>query len=99
MAKKEKRKYQVKEKLEEIKDLKLDLITFEVLRNGFVAACYEASTTIERIAYHPVTGWPNRSNAILTATGGWWLGHTDAAAHYASFRRPFRTFKDIPKKR
>ncbi len=34
----------------------MDLITFEVMRNAFVAACYEASSTIERIAYHPVIG-------------------------------------------
>ena len=34
----------------------MDLITFEVMRNAFVAACYEASTTIERVAYHPVVG-------------------------------------------
>ena len=37
---------------EQIQDagLGMDLITFEVMRNAFVAACYEASTTIERIA-------------------------------------------------
>ena len=100
MAKKEKRKYQVKEKLEEIKDLKMDLITFEVLRNGFVAACYEASTTIERIAYHPVIGMGrDRSNAILTSDGRLVAhGHTDAAAHYASFEPSVQElFKDIPK--
>src|SRR3990170_3667092 len=99
MAKKEKRKYQVKEKLEEIKDLKMDLITFEVLRNGFVAACYEASTTIERIAYHPVIGMGrDRSNAILTRDGRLVAhGFTDAAAHYASFEESVKELlKDIP---
>ena len=68
-------------------DLKMDLITFEVMRNAFVAACYEASTTIERIAYHPVIGMGrDRSNAILTPDARLVAhGHTDAAAHYASF--------------
>ena len=80
--------YRVKEKLEEIKDLKLDLITFEVLRNAFVAACYEASTTIERIAYHPVIGMGrDRSNSILTPDGRLVAhGHTDAAAQESGVR-------------
>ena len=68
-------------------DIGMDLITFEVLRNAFVAACYEASTTIERVAYHPVVGMGrDRSNALLTRDGRLVAhGHTDAAAHYASF--------------
>ena len=74
---------------EQIQDagLGMDLITFEVMRNAFVAACYEASTTIERIAYHPVIGMGrDRSNAILTPDARLVAhGHTDAAAHYASF--------------
>jgi N-methylhydantoinase B len=71
----------------EIKDLQLDLITFEVLRNAFVSACYEASTRIEKMAYHPVVGMGrDRSNGILTIDGGLVAhGHTDAAAHYGSF--------------
>ncbi len=77
----------LKEGLSEIKDLKMDLITFEVMRNAFVAACYEASSTIERIAYHPVIGMGrDRSNALLTPDARLVAhGHTDAAAHYASF--------------
>lgn len=80
-------------------ELKLDLITFEVLRNAFVAAAYEASTTIERIAYHPVIGMGrDRSNAILTADGKLVAhGHTDAAAHYGSFEESVKELlKDIP---
>jgi len=80
-------------------DMKLDLITFEVLRNAFVAATYEASTTIERIAYHPVIGMGrDRSNAILTADGKIVAhGHTDAAAHYGSFEvSVLELVKDIP---
>ena len=42
--------YGVKEKLTHVSDIGMDLITFEVMRNAFVAACYEASTTIERVA-------------------------------------------------
>jgi N-methylhydantoinase B len=77
----------VKEGIKEIKELKLDLITFEVLRNAFVSACYEASTAIEQMAYHPVVGMGrDRSNGILTLDGGLVAhGHTDAAAHYGSF--------------
>ena len=80
-------KVEIKEGLKEIKDLKLDLITFEVLRNAFVSACYEGSTSIEKMAYHPVVGMGrDRSNGILTIDGGLVAhGHTDAAAHYGSF--------------
>ena len=77
----------------------LDLITFEVLRNAFVAAAYEASTTIERIAYHPVIGMGrDRSNAVLTADGKLVShGHTDAAAHYGSFEESVKELlKDVP---
>jgi N-methylhydantoinase B len=80
-------------------DLKIDLITFEVMRNAFVAACYEASTTIERIAYHPVIGMGrDRSNALLTADARLVAhGHTDAAAHYASFEPSVKELMiDIP---
>ena len=79
--------YGVKEKLTHVSDIGMDLITFEVMRNAFVAACYEASTTIERVAYHPVVGMGrDRSNALLTRDGRLVAhGHTDAAAHYASF--------------
>jgi len=48
--------YGVKERLTHISDIGMDLITFEVMRNAFVAACYEASTTIERVAYRPLRG-------------------------------------------
>ncbi|MBP1730497.1 MAG: hydantoinase B/oxoprolinase family protein, partial [Deltaproteobacteria bacterium] len=86
MAEKEKQQV-IKEGLDDIGALKMDLITFEVLRNAFVAACYEASRTIERVAYHPVIGrGRDRSNGILTPDP--YLvahGHTDSAAHYASF--------------
>jgi len=80
-------KVEIKEGLKEIKKLKLDLITFEVLRNAFVAACYQASTSIEKMAYHPVVGMGrDRSNGILTIDCGLVAhGHTDAAAHYGSF--------------
>ena len=79
--------YGVKEKLTHVSYSGTDLITFEVMRNAFVAACYEASTTIERVAYHPVVGMGrDRSNALLTKDGRLVAhGHTDAAAHYASF--------------
>lgn len=90
----------VKEKLSNIEGLQMDLITFEVLRNAFVAACYEASTTIERIAYHPIIGMGrDRSNALLTNDARLVAhGHTDAAAHYASFEPSVQElFKDIPK--
>ena len=50
------KKGKAKEGVKEIKQLKMDLITFEVLRNAFVSACYEASTNIEQFAYHPVVG-------------------------------------------
>src|SRR3990172_5364836 len=89
----------VKEKLANSGNIGMDLITFEVMRNAFVAACYEASTTIERVAYHPVVGMGrDRSNALLTRDGRLVAhGFTDAAAHYASFGPSVRELlKDIP---
>lgn len=89
----------VKEKLAKPGDIGMDLITFEVMRNAFVAACYEASTTIERVAYHPVVGMGrDRSNALLTRDGRLVAhGFTDAAAHYASFGPSVRELlKDFP---
>jgi N-methylhydantoinase B len=88
-------------KLEKVglEELKMDLITFQVLRNAFVAACYEASLTIERVAYHPVIGMGrDRSNGLLTADGNLVAhGHTDAAAHYASFEPSVKELiKDVP---
>jgi N-methylhydantoinase B len=100
MASQQQSQIKVKERLSEIEGLNMDLITFEVMRNAFVAACYEASTTIERIAYHPVIGMGrDRSNAILTPDARLVAhGHTDAAAHYASFEPSVtELFKDIPK--
>ena len=79
--------------------INMDLITFEVMRNAFVAACYEASNIIERVAYHPVIGMGrDRSNALLTPDGRLVAhGHTDAAAHYASFGPSVRELlKTIP---
>ncbi len=95
----DKAEIQVKERVEGTDELAMDLITFEVMRNAFVAACYEASTTIERIAYHPVIGMGrDRSNAILTPDARLVAhGHTDAAAHYASFEPSvLELCKDIP---
>jgi N-methylhydantoinase B len=89
----------VKEQLAHTADIGMDLITFEVMRNAFVAACYEASTTIERVAYHPVVGMGrDRSNALLTRDGRLvGHGHTDAAAHYASFGPSVKELiKDMP---
>lgn len=89
----------VKEKLAKAGEIGMDLITFEVMRNAFVAACYEASTTIERVAYHPVVGMGrDRSNALLTRDGRLVAhGFTDAAAHYASFGPSVRELlKDVP---
>src|SRR3989304_1236408 len=89
----------VKEKLAKPADIGMDLITFEVMRNAFVAACYEASTTIERVAYHPVVGMGrDRSNPLLPRDGRLVAhGHTDAAAHYASFGPSVKELlKDVP---
>lgn len=77
----------------------IDLITFEVIRSGFVAACFEASTTIERIAYHPIVGMGrDRSNSFLTPEGDLVAhGHTDPSAHYGSFEESVKELlKDHP---
>jgi N-methylhydantoinase B len=98
----EQTQYKVKKELSESSQIGMDLITFEVMRSAFVAACYEASSTIERIAYHPVIGMGrDRSNSILTADGRLVAhGHTDAAAHYASFEPSVtELMKDYPKEK
>jgi len=102
MVDKEGKKFGVKEELKEIKELRMDLITFEVLRNAFVSACYEGSTQIEQFAYHPVVGMGrDRSNGILTVDGGLVAhGHTDAAAHYGSFEDSLiNLLKHVPKEK
>lgn len=65
----------------------LDPVTFEVLRNGFRAACSEGSTVMERVAYHPViTEGHDYSVSLLTADGRMvGNGYKDQTPHFGTF--------------
>jgi N-methylhydantoinase B len=68
-------------------DLRLDPITFEVLRNAFKSICNEASALIERVSYAPtITEGHDYSVSILTADGRLVShGQRDQAPHMGTF--------------
>ncbi len=68
-------------------DLRLDPITFEVLRNGFKSICNQASALIERVSYAPtITEGHDYSVSVLT-TDGRLISHgqRDQAPHLGTF--------------
>jgi N-methylhydantoinase B len=67
--------------------LRLDPITFEVLRNAFKAICNEASALIERVSYAPtITEGHDYSVSILTPDGRLVShGQRDQAPHMGTF--------------
>ena len=67
--------------------LRLDPITFEVLRNGFKSICNEASALIERVSYAPtITEGHDYSVSILTSDGRLVShGQRDQAPHMGTF--------------
>ena len=70
----------------------MDPITFEVLRNGFRAACTEGSTLLERVAYGPViTEGHDYAVGLLTADGRL-VGHgtRDITPHMGTFEASVR---------
>jgi N-methylhydantoinase B len=76
-----------------------DPVTFEVLRNGFRAACSEGSTVIERVAYHPViTEGHDYSVSLLTADGRMvGNGYKDQTPHFGTFEHTVRAvLEDFP---
>jgi N-methylhydantoinase B len=68
-------------------ELRLDPITFEVLRNAFKSICNEASALIERVSYAPtITEGHDYSVSILTADGRLVShGQRDQAPHMGTF--------------
>lgn len=78
---------------------RLDPVTFEVLRNGFRAACSEGSAMIERVAYHPViTEGHDYSVSLLTADGRMvGNGYKDQTPHFGTFEHTVRAvLEDFP---
>ncbi|HVC13989.1 MAG TPA: hydantoinase B/oxoprolinase family protein [Acidimicrobiales bacterium] len=67
--------------------LRLDPITFEILRNGYRSICNEASALIERVSYAPtITEGHDYSVSILTADGRLVShGQRDQAPHMGTF--------------
>jgi N-methylhydantoinase B/oxoprolinase/acetone carboxylase alpha subunit len=67
--------------------LRLDPITFEVLRNAFRSICNEASALIERVSYAPtITEGHDYSVSILTPDGRLVShGQRDQAPHMGTF--------------
>jgi len=76
-----------------------DPVTFEVLRNGFRAACSEGSAMLERVAYHPViTEAHDSSVSLLTADGRMvGNGYFDQTPHFGTFEHTVRAvIEDFP---
>ena len=77
----------------------LDPVTFEVLRNGFRAACSEGSAMLERVAYHPViTEGHDSSVSLLTADGRMvGNGYFDQTPHFGTFEHTVKAvIEDFP---
>src|SRR5436189_3122189 len=69
------------------RSLRLDPITFEVLRNAFMSICNEASALIERVSYAPtITEGHDYSVSVLTPDGRLIShGQRDQAPHMGTF--------------
>src|SRR6266542_802220 len=79
--------------------LRLDPITFEVLRNAFKSICNEASALIERVSYAPtITEGHDYSVSILTPDGRLIShGQSDHAPHMRTFQSSIqRLIKVVP---
>ena len=69
-----------------------DPVTFEVLRNGFRAACSEGSAMLERVAYHPViTEAHDSSVSLLTADVHSFVQKTTPLVHQETTNANMRT--------
>lgn len=78
---------------------RVDVVTYEIVKNALVAASHEGSALIEKVAYHPIVSiGRDRSSSLLTVNGDMIChGHFDAAAHYGTFESSCKEFlKDIP---
>ena len=73
--------------------LRLDPITFEILRNAFRSICNEASALIERVSYAPtITEGHDYSVSILTPDGRLIShGQRDQAPHMGTFEASVQT--------
>jgi N-methylhydantoinase B len=77
----------------------LDPVTFDIIKNGLVAAVHESSTLIEKVAYHPILNMGrDRSSGLLTPTGELVChGHSDCSPHYGCMEEGVKELlKDIP---
>jgi N-methylhydantoinase B len=73
--------------------LRLDPITFEILRNAYRSICNEASALIERVSYAPtITEGHDYSVSILTPDGRLIShGQRDQAPHMGTFESSIKT--------
>jgi N-methylhydantoinase B len=65
----------------------LDIVTFEVLRNAFVALCNEMALVLERTAYSPIIAEAHDFTASLLDGNGRFIacGERDLSAHFGTF--------------
>ncbi|HBY92557.1 MAG: hydantoinase B/oxoprolinase family protein [Ardenticatenaceae bacterium] len=65
----------------------LDVVTFEVLRNAFVALCNEMALVLERTAYSPIIAEAHDFTASLLDGRGRFVacGERDLSAHFGTF--------------
>ena len=78
---------------------KVDPVAFELIKNTMVAAVHEASTLLEKVAYHPVANLGrDRTSGLLTPEGNLIChGHTDCAPHYGTLEVCSKELlKDVP---
>jgi N-methylhydantoinase B len=79
--------------------MRVDPVTFEVLRSGFRAMCTEGSALLRRVAYHPtITEGQDFSVALLTSDGRMVAnGHRDQTPHFGSFEATVQAvLEDFP---
>ncbi|MBI3077372.1 MAG: hydantoinase B/oxoprolinase family protein, partial [Deltaproteobacteria bacterium] len=78
--------------------LKMNPITFEVLRNGFRAMCTQGSSMLERVAYGPVITEGHDYSVALLSNDGRLVAHgnRDITPHMGTFEDSVRcTLEDI----
>lgn len=78
----------------------LDIVTFEVLRNAFVALCNEMALVLERTAYSPIIAEAHDFTASLLDGNGRFIacGERDLSAHFGTFEFTAQLILDYHKK-
>jgi len=82
-----------------MKKFDFDIVLFDIIKSGVIAAVHESSTLLEKIAYHPVASLGrDRTSGLLTPEGHLVAhGHSDCAPHFGTLEENSKELlKDIP---